>query len=155
MGQCLELSGVKQLWYLLCRINRSLYSTRNDFNYLCHFNIKKLLKMQTCFMFTEKKLNVSRVNSLYPRDSIWWYRSGSILTHVMACCLMAPSHYLNQWLHVISEVLWHSLESNFTTSAQATILCNEFENYTFEIAATSSRGQWVLTLNVRGPSYLG
>ena len=30
-------------------------------------------------------------------DAIWWHRSGSILAQVMACCLMAPSHYLNQY----------------------------------------------------------
>ena len=57
---------------------------------------------------------------------------GSILAQVMACCLTAPSHYLNQcWL--ISEVLWHSPGNNFYMSAQATILHNEFEIYTFEI----------------------
>ena len=32
----------------------------------------------------------------------------------MACCLTAPSHYLNQcWLN-ISKVQWHPSESNFT-----------------------------------------
>ena len=29
-------------------------------------------------------------------DTIWRQRSGSTLVQVMACCLMAPSHYLNQ-----------------------------------------------------------
>ena len=32
----------------------------------------------------------------------------------MACCLKAPSHYLNQCWLMISEVLWHSPDSNFT-----------------------------------------
>ena len=36
------------------------------------------------------------VNSLWPGDAIWWHRSGSTLAQVMACCLTAPSHYLNQ-----------------------------------------------------------
>ena len=31
-----------------------------------------------------------------PSDVIWWYRYGSTLAQVMACCLTAPSHYLNQ-----------------------------------------------------------
>ena len=35
-------------------------------------------------------------NSLGPSDTIWRQRSGSILAHVMACCLTAPSHYLKQ-----------------------------------------------------------
>ena len=39
------------------------------------------------------------INSLWPSDAIWWHRSGSAPAQVMACCLMAPSHYLNQCRH--------------------------------------------------------
>ena len=46
--------------------------------------------------------------SLWPRDAIWWHRSGSTLAQVMACCLMAPSHYLSQCWFIIIDVLWHS-----------------------------------------------
>ena len=46
-------------------------------------------------------------------DAKWQHRSRSTLVQVMACCLMAPSHYMNQCWLIISEVLWHSLESNF------------------------------------------
>ena len=52
---------------------------------------------------------------------------------LLSSCLMAPSHYLNQYWLLISEILWHSPESNFTASTQATNLFNEFENYTFKI----------------------
>ena len=62
------------------------------------------------------------VNSLSPRDTLWQHRSESTLAQVMACCLTAPSHSLNQCWFLISEDLWHSPESNFTTSAQVTIL---------------------------------
>ena len=41
------------------------------------------------------------INSLWPGDAVWWERSVSTLVHVMACCLMAPSHYLNQYWLVI------------------------------------------------------
>ena len=84
--------------------------------------------------------------SLWPSDAIWWPRSGSTLPQVpvvIAFCLMAPSHYLNQCWLLISEVLKHSLDSNFIGGAEATILCYEFENYTFNITATSPRGHWV------------
>ena len=78
---------------------------------------------------------------------MWWHRSVSTLVQVMACCLTAPSHYLNQcWnliIVIISQVLWHSPEINFTGSAEATILYFEFENHTSEITAKSSRDQWV------------
>ena len=90
------------------------------------------------------------VKSLWPCDAIWRHRSGSTLAQVMACCLTAPSHYLNQCWPLISEVLWCSPESNFTMSAQATILHNE--NYTFIISVTSPRGQWV---NIMRPEQNG
>ena len=39
------------------------------------------------------------VNSLWPSYSIWRHRIGATLVQVMACCLMTPSHYLDQcWL---------------------------------------------------------
>ena len=57
-------------------------------------------------------------NSLRPSDAIWQHSSGSTLVQVMACCLMAPSHYLNHFLFIIREVLWHAPESTFTGSAQ-------------------------------------
>ena len=43
-------------------------------------------------------------NSLRPRDTIWRHRSRSTLDQVMACCLTAPSHYLNQCWLIISKV---------------------------------------------------
>ena len=42
------------------------------------------------------------VNSLGPSDAIWRWRSWSTLVQVMACCLTAPSHYLNQCWLIIS-----------------------------------------------------
>ena len=84
-----------------------------------------------------------KINPLWLSDAIWRHRSGSTLAHAMACCLPAPSHYLNQCWFLIDEVLWHSFESNFIVSAKATMLYNEVQNDTFKITATSPRGQWV------------
>ena len=36
------------------------------------------------------------INSLWTSDAKWWQRSGSTSAQVMAYCLMAPSHHLNQ-----------------------------------------------------------
>ena len=44
------------------------------------------------------------VNSLWSGDAIWWHRTGSTLDQVMAWCLTAPSHYLNQCWLIISKV---------------------------------------------------
>ena len=57
------------------------------------------------------------ISTLGPSDTIWRHRSGSSLAQVMACCLMAPSHYLNQCWLIISEVQWHSYQGNFTRDA--------------------------------------
>ena len=66
------------------------------------------------------------INSLWSSDGIWWHRSGSTLVQVMAWFVMAPSHCLNQCWLLISGDQWHSPDSNFTASAQATILHNDW-----------------------------
>ena len=58
---------------------------------------KKWVSMSSC-------RKVMQVNSLRPSGTIWWHRSGSTLAQVMSCCLMAPSHYLNQCWLIISMV---------------------------------------------------
>ena len=50
-------------------------------------------------------------NSLWPIDAIWQHRTGSTIAQIMAFCLIALNHYLNQYWPPISEVLWHSPES--------------------------------------------
>ena len=59
------------------------------------------------------------VNSLWPNDVIWRHRSGSTLAQVMAWCLTAPSHYLNQSWLIIIDVQWHLSEGNFMRYALA------------------------------------
>ena len=78
-------------------------------------------------------------NSLWPSDTIGWYRSGSTLAQV----LTATSHYLNQCWLLIRKVLWHSMPSNFTASAHAIVVYNQFKNHTFKIKASCPWHQWV------------
>ena len=88
---------------------------------ICHGCCLYVFMINTCTSRLGKYLN-----SLWPSGTIWWQRSGSASAQVIDCCLLAPSHYLNQCWLIISEVLWP--ESNFRMSAQAIILYNEFEN---------------------------
>ena len=67
---------------------------------------------------------------------------GSTLTQVMDCCLMAPSHYMNQCWLIIKGVLWHSPVSNFT-SAHELNPSHVIRDYTLKITNTSPMGQWV------------
>ena len=82
------------------------------------------------------------VNSLWPNNVIWWQKTGSTLAQVMACCLTAPSHYLNQCWFTISTVHWHSFEYNLTRDTSAINEQNWLENYFPKISLKSPRGQW-------------
>ena len=85
----------------------------------------------------------STINSLGPSDFyIWHCRSWSTLVQVMACCLTAPSHYLNQCWLIISKVLWHSSE-DIIIRFEDTNQYSKIEYYIFEITLRSPRGQWV------------
>ena len=108
----------------------------------------KQMRYLLCWSESLKHYDVTRpqwVNSFWPSDVIWRQGSRSTLAQVMACCLTAPNHYLNQcWLNV-SEVQWHSSEGNFTKDASATNLIIEIslKNYLSKISFKSPRGQWV------------
>ena len=54
------------------------------------------------------------INS-WPSNAICQHRSvtESILVKVMACCMTAPSQYLNQCWPIIKWIQWHSPESDF------------------------------------------
>ena len=93
--------------------------------------------------------SISYLNSLWPRDVKWWQGTGSILVQIMAFCLMALHHYLNQcWLIIqcvcgsrlraISQKVYMNLIYNTMTSSNGSIfrvtgpLCWEFTH----------KGQW-------------
>ena len=82
------------------------------------------------------------INSTWPSDAIWWHRTRSTLAQVMACCLTAPSNYLNQFWLISSEVLWYAPEGNITGNAQEIYPWYEFQKYSFKILAASPGGQW-------------
>ena len=64
-----------------------------DIGGLSHYVIYQCLFSCKCWY---KNKQATFINSLWPCDTIWWRRSQSTLAKVMACCLMAPSHDLNQ-----------------------------------------------------------
>ena len=83
------------------------------------------------------------VNSLWPGHAIWQHKSGSTLDQVMACCLTAPSHYLNQcWLIIKGGPVAFSWEQ-FHWKCSRYQLVKRVWNYNFEIISTFPRGQWV------------
>ena len=83
------------------------------------------------------------IKSLRPSDDTWQHWSWTTLAQVMACCLTAPSHYLNQCWLIIRGVLWHSSENSFAGIAQGINAGYEFEKDILKIIFKSPRGQWV------------
>ena len=84
-----------------------------------------------------------KINSLGLSDAIWGQRCGSTLAQVMACCLTAPSHYLNQSWLIISKVQRHSSEGDFAIDTPAINHWNYLQNNLSKISFKSSRSKWV------------
>ena len=75
--------------------------------------------------------------SLWTRDAIWLHRFGSTFAQGMACCLTAPSHYLNQYWLIISLVVWHTPDGNIHWKCWQYHSLKRLKNDTFEITTTS------------------
>ena len=73
----------------------------------------------------------------------WGHMAWSRLVQLMACCLTAPSHYLNPWWLIIKGVLWYSPESNFEISTCKLNPYHVLGNYIFKITTMSPRHQHV------------
>ena len=67
----------------------------------------------------------------------------STLAQVMACCLMAPGHYLNQCWFIISKVQWHSCEGIFHKIPQPSVTKISLKTIFLKFQEKSPRGQWV------------
>ena len=92
---------------------------------------KKLLMMLYQFKITAAPPTGQWVNSLWLRDIIWWHGSWSTLVQVMACCLMAPSHYLNQCGSRWRNLWWIAKVQAFTTKwTQSSEFCHMVKCWT-------------------------
>ena len=83
-------------------------------------------------------------------------RSQLTLIQVMAWCLTASSHYLNQCWLIISMVVWFPKPGNFKWDTSATNYQHLLENYLSKILSQPLGNQWVRaatihTIYVRNP----
>ena len=121
VAEDLAMQGARSSTAMVLLLMTLCQSTRSSaFTILTHYSIKFIVSncYPNCYFtqidFKQKLTCCLRVNSLRPSDAIWQQRTGSTLAQVMACCLTAPSHYLNQCWLIISKVMWLSCEGNFT-----------------------------------------
>ena len=123
----------------------SIHNADKTFIVLDQFHIKIL---HIWWRISENEITFWKMtwsfNSLWPSDAIWQHRTWSTLAQVTACCLTAPSHYLNQCWLIISKVQSHSSGNPFTKYTSAINHWNQFENYLSKFSFKSPRGQWVM-----------
>ena len=79
------------------------------------------LSTQNCKTYSNVFKCPKGVSGKVSGDTIWHQKTGSTLAQVMACCLTAPSHYLNQYWLLMNSVLWHLPENNFIGISQTII----------------------------------
>ena len=81
---------------------------------------------------------------LWPGDAIWRHGTRSTLAQVMACCLTAPSHHLNQCWLIIGVVPRHPSQGIILRRCEDTNQWNKIENCSFiKMAPRFPRDQWV------------
>ena len=94
---------LSQCWLI---VNQTLRKHISEIWFKIH---KFLCKKMNMKMWSPKWLPFCfSCNSLWPGSTIWWHGTRSTLAQVMAWCLTAPSHYLNQCWLITGEVPWHS-----------------------------------------------
>ena len=78
-------------------------------------------------------------------------RDCSTLAEVMACCLPAPSHYLNQCWFIISNANDIYMRSILLKKLQPSITKSSTNSYNLNKIFKSPRGQWVKAYRCPGP----
>ena len=99
-------------WSTLVQVMACCLTSSSHYLNQCWLIRKKRLVAFIWGQFSLVFVNTLWFNSLRPSDAIWLQRSQSPLAQVMACCLTAPSHYLNQCWLLSSQILWHLSEVN-------------------------------------------
>ena len=124
MSQGLTICSFEVVWNACNSLNRYSVSRKYVVQYcriVIHFVIPQ------CSILSHQDV-------LYHRQ-LDCYFIESASAKVMACCMTAPSHYLNQYWLITKDFLCNSSESNFTTSAHD--LTRVLGNYTSKSTAIS------------------
>ena len=144
-----RLFGVKPLPELMltyCHLSPKGQTVKLESKYtiFIYQNIFKDVCEMAAILSRRRRVDLTHY-SVGPSDATWRQKTVLTLTQVMACCLTAPSHYLNQCWLIITDGYWHSSEGNFAASLSAINHCNWLKKYSSKISLKSPRPQWVNT----------
>ena len=87
-------------------------------------------------------INWTYFNSMWPSTAIWRHRPQLTLAQLMACCLAAPSHYLNQCWLIISDIRLRAISQEIPEPSIAKISL-KITSKKSKISLKSPWGQWV------------
>ena len=120
----LHIVFIKFLWSLF----RCFYKISMKFVHeIIIHNKQSLLVVMTWCQAGDRPLLEPVINSLSPSDAIYWKRYWSTMVQIMAWCLMAPSHYLNQyWLEIIPIHLNANSQQMYKMSLRKLSIKNRF-----------------------------
>ena len=108
-------------------------------NFIAYYGATYIKGLTVHIYVLENPFRILWVNSLV----IWWHRSGSTLAQVMACCLIAPSHYLN----LSSKMFFGICLRTISPEVLMNLFCNMcLEVTVFKIIITFPTGQRVKIL---------
>ena len=93
-------------------IHNTISSIRGHYQYWSNWLIAPMTKMAVISWTYNEHNNSANCGHVTPYGIN--HTTCSTPIHVMACCLMAPRHYMGQSWLLINEFLWHSPAGNFT-----------------------------------------
>ena len=128
------LSRILHQFILVIKISVWLHRKRLIiFHILAYLSLIHVVHVRKCTC-----IFIPLINTLWPSDAMWRHISGLTLAQVMACCLTAPSHYLNHRSPVDSphKGLWRGVLFFFDMNKR---LSKQPRRWWFE---TPSRSLW-------------
>ena len=139
--------------------------------FLCNFEILRALRFKSSYVFLKRPPGhirepnfINIVTILKLADVIWWntgelryfihcgLMSWPTLAQEMACCLIVPSHYMNQLHNVdfsLARFCGVQLRAIYRRMPWLLFCMVSLKKYTFEITAISLRGKCVNNLRVK------
>ena len=127
-------------WLANCNLNSP--SERPQWTTMKHDNPLVVIFVTSASILSTRSMRL--FDAQHP-VALWWHRSWSTLAQVMARCLVAPSHYMNQYWLIISGINQRATSQEFLqpASQQPAINTVYIKNYISKTSIRSPRRQWV------------
>ena len=160
-GRWLLIHQRMEIWMLLTlEVPRDFWRSRQPF-WMTSYLVQNGSSISPLAKEISSRICLTHCGLLTPYGDIelGHHRTGSTLAQVMACCLMATSHYLIQCWLIISKIQWHSSEGKFDKGCLNHQSLKLPLKFAYKIWFKFPRGWWVnrpgITVPADGPAQWG